>query len=263
MKKTLIFSALVASPLLLSVSSNAALVAAFANGTDIDAAALLNDDPNVVTLTGLTVSNLSIIGLDPNFGGTGATITRNSFGPATVPGVSSLPGGGTTSASSEWLFGRTGGTNDPANTATDYVQFTLTASAGNLVSLNTLSFDYFAVVAAANLIHTGDAIAFVSTDGGTNFTQLTGAGATADSTGLTGGIASAAVAANVNLGGIADSPEAIIRIGFGRSAGNAGFSGTGFIQNLQLDADVVAVPEPSSTLLSIVALGALGLRRRR
>jgi len=227
-------------------AANAALFANYVDGTDVDTAAYTNLASSVV---GVTVTNLAPFGLEG-----GVNVTRDSFAAVTPAG----PTAGS-AAGSEWLFGREGLAIGAASSTDNYVAFTITADPGNTLSLTNLVYDYYATSNEVALLFEGQAEAFISVDSGAFNSFGSVSSSDVDGVLLNNG---AVVTANLDLSSITGASSVEVRVAFGNAGTNSGvnlFGGTGFVQGIQLNGDVV--PEPSTALLGV--LGALGLLRRR
>jgi hypothetical protein len=222
--------------------SNAAVLASYIDGTDIDAAALVNQ----ATPSGYTASDLTLNSL-----GSGTTIT------VTTVGTQATPSG------SEWLnldrsFMAT--TPTPTNSGTDFIEFNISGTGGNTLDLTSLTFD--SAVAVSNSA-TGFQFfyqLYASTDG-VNYSTVGGAGSSpAIGNNTTGDYLSATVMQSIDLTGLANSSTYYFQLYLGDNASTG--SKAGLIQNFNLNGEIVAIPEPSITVL-VGAYGALLLVRRR
>ena len=209
----------------------AELVASYNDGTAADAAALTN----LASAASVAVTDLSAVGFEG-----GALITRDSFG-----GQGSTPAGPTagSAAGSDWLFARsyndTAIHNSTPVSTTDYFGFTVTASAGKMLNLETLAFDLTSIAdadAATGTTYTAQV--FCSVDGGAFATIGSPVSSTVDAKGW-GPITSA----NIDLSTVTGARSVELRIGLG-DEGLDSQSGAAWIQGIQLNASVEAIPEP-------------------
>jgi|GEM_PF-1846495 len=245
-------------PLVVALSSaniaNAVLIGSYVNGTDVDADAFTNLAPAV---TGATVTDLVNFGLEA-----GGNITRTSFNVDTPAG----PTAGSSMAS-EWLFGRIGNPGGTGFVAADsgnfYTGFTITADTGNALDLTDLVFDYYGTSNDSNLLFMGQAEAFLSVDGGA-FTSF--GSVVSNDTDAVIGNNGPVVTADFDLSSITGAETVEVRIAFGTDGSTAGanpFAATGFVQGIQLNGEIVPIPEPSSIALIGMFGASLVVRRRR
>ncbi|GHC41827.1 hypothetical protein [Roseibacillus persicicus] len=241
MKNQTKFALLVATTAFTGTSVNAAVLAQYNDGTDEDAAALLN----LATTVGITVSDLSDVGAQT---GDSARITRPGFSTPTPAG----PAAGS-AAGSEWLEARSTENQGSPSSTDNYFFFTVNADPGTTINLTSLKYDFWLSDAGGGAA-TASAEGFISVDGGA-FISIGSITAT-DTLGA--GVAAPVAPANFDLSSITGVESLEVRIGIGYSQGNS--TGTsGFVQGIQLDGSVI--PEPSTTLLGLVS--AIGLLRRR
>jgi sialate O-acetylesterase len=202
-------------------------MASYNDGTDTDAAALVN---LATVSSNYTVSGLASVGFYE-----AAYITRTSFGATTPAG----PTAGS-AAGSEWLSARSTIIHD-LGSASDYFGFTVTAAADHVLDLTSLKFDMAAASGVTNLAtgYNFSTQVYVSQDGGL-FAAI-GSPLTAS---VADGVAgfSSVVSANIDLSSITGAGSVAIRIGVGDALIGADVnsqSAVGLVQGIQLNGSVV------------------------
>jgi hypothetical protein len=237
MKKILTTIATTAS--LLTAASDAAVLAQYNFTGSSDA----TSDADANSLA----TSLGIGTLGTEFGALG---TNHGFSTATV--VNS----GSATASSPVRFVRndfTAGVEATAITNNDYFKFTLTPGATFQANLTSLFFDYSAN-GSGTLENTASFFVRSSADG-----FAANVGTTASAT-ITGSAAADYQRQTIDLSGAAFQ-NLTAPIEFRVYVTNSGV-GVARLDNLTLNGDIAAIPEPSSLAL-LGSLGALALRRRR
>jgi hypothetical protein len=229
MKKFLVSSIVISAIFVFaSTSARAALIGAYVDGTDNDAAALVNIAPQA---PGAILSNLSNIGFEG-----GSSITRTEFAsPSTPAGPTAGSGVG-----SQWLFSRANKTQATPGTNTDYYGFTVDAAVGRVLDLTDLRFDRTSRANSGGGINTTYEV-FASVEGGA-FASYGSSGISAPAALNTWAVPSTQV---TDLSSITGAESVEIRIALGDNSGVAGKSS--WVQGIQLQGDVIRKP---STLLA-------------
>ncbi|SHJ78107.1 PEP-CTERM protein-sorting domain-containing protein [Rubritalea squalenifaciens DSM 18772] len=241
MKNTLLTSITL---LTATLSSQAATLVHFVDGTDADDLALTTN--NAPVSADYSVSNLTANGFQ-----TGSVITRTEFGAG-----NDIPG-----ATGEWLFQRGAYTGGSANSDSDYYGFTVTNNSGTGLNLDAFSFDAISVTNDANQFIIAEFQLYYQIDGG-GFSTIGSTFAAESPTGVTANVSefSPKITPSIDLSGIgavADGSTIEFRLSVHDNSGSQ--AKASFIQNIEL----TAVPEPSSTaLIGLSGLSFL-LRRRR
>lgn len=241
MKYTLITTLMCAST---ALTTHAATIVHFVDGTDADAAALTTN--NAPANADYTVSSLAAVGFEG-----GASTTRTEFGAG-----NNIPGG-----TGEWLFQRASAVGGAASTASDYYGFTVTNNSGTGLTLDTFTFDAYSVTNDAGQSITAYFQLYYQIDGG-GYTAIGTAQSTTSPNGVTANVSEFSPLLNgtvdlSSIGSINDGSQVEFLLSvYDNSGSNAKAS---FIQNIQLT--TVTVPEPSSTAL--LGLGGLLLITRR
>ncbi|MEM1085179.1 MAG: BNR-4 repeat-containing protein [Verrucomicrobiota bacterium] len=210
-------------------SANADLLVYFGDGTDADAAALLNLAPAVANTT---VPDLDDVGAQT---GDPSRITRSSF-------AGDLPPGPTAESpvASEWLEARSTENQGTASPNDNYFFFTVTADPGFVLNLDTLKYDFVITSNSTSLVGEAKVEAFIAVDGGA-FTSFGSITAIDDGLSLTEH--GTPVSANLDVSSVTGAQSVEIRLGVGYLQGNSN-SISGFAQGIQLEGSVVAgVPE--------------------
>jgi hypothetical protein len=204
------------------------LIASYVDGTDADAAALveLTNNPDV------TASALSRVGFLS--GDETDRTTRNEFGSGNTTPAGPTAG---SSSGSEWLFarGNSGGglpTDLTPVSTDDYWGFTVTANGSETLDLNRLKFDFVAGMANQSSDYEGVAQVFIDVDGG-GFNPIGSPFSVTATDALSFGTV---VEADVDLSSITGASSVEIRIALAADENNAG-KGL-WVQGIQLDDNV-------------------------
>ncbi len=243
MKKTFTFIGL--AGMAVSMSSSAAIIASYADGTTTDAAAFTNST-NAAAIA--TVSNLSSVGLNGQF------TANQAGGDSGTVGVD-LPG----APDNNYIFAEANAAENTVSSTDDYFGLTLTYNSPASQSLR-LSFD--AINGAAGRgggLSTTYSIYFDKNTSGTfalaaPIQTLTWDGSTPSNT--LSNLASFVFDLN-NLGALAATDVVELRINLSDTSGLD--RKNSFLKNVNLE----TIPEPSSALLLGLGGIALTLRRRK
>lgn len=143
---------------------------------------------------------------------------------------------------------------DAANTAGDYIEFTITATAGSTLDLTTLTFDFARAIRGTN-----DFAVLTDVDTFASYVALE------DQAAGTGLLTDADAAQSVDLSAAAYQglSDITFRIVFDDRQANSGGASASIIDNIIVNGTVVPIPEPSSTALLGLGGLALILRRRK
>ena len=247
MKHTILQSIVLAAG---TITSSAATLATYIDGASYPD----TNTPAASSDANVTASNMSFVGLSGGFGGP----VRDAFG--------SVPIGGAGDTSFWYVVnGQQDLAADPGaggNPTGDYYGFTVTASAGNTLDLTSIAFDWGSGNNDGSTLSGGTFgyRVFASVDGG----AFTSVGSDSVTTDVASGAWVDHTSANIDLTGLAatvDGGNVEFRIQPITSSASPGVMNA--FQQFNINGDVVAIPEPSSTALLGLGGLALMLRRRR
>lgn len=234
-------------------TSHAAVLATYFDGdysTDNLSGSELAGNPD------LTASDMSRVISGGVAGGNSGTM-RNSFGSAVFTDSDASTG--------SFFFVYNGQNANATLDGTAYMQFTLTAMAGELIDLSNITLDWaYASDAASASGWSSSLDVQVSTNGGASFSTVAGSETTL-STGANvaaGGMAYFADDLVLDMSSLTPAAEYIVRIRSADSTGSASNAASLF-QNVTANGEVVAIPEPTSTVLLGLGGFVMLFRRRR